>query len=207
MALMSRNNHIVWHIAVITFTLVATLSGCSEKDNNAPDVLGIPFAQPISAIKEYVPEGTNPERYPFIHMYGYRFKLLSPESWTVIVQDDGGGSMTDKRIFSIYFSKRLEHECKKEDVQNIASQIERSYSKKFGQSLIHYSIEQAVHTYMAVSNRCGLVVACRCSNDSVNANFCYLDLDRFNYTNPDEIKAEIKELKKLIADYKSHTFK
>jgi hypothetical protein len=187
-----------------TFALFA---GCQREPEEAPKVIGIPFAVPISTIKKHLPEGAKPTEYPLIPMYGYKLQFANPDNWEVIVQDESPDELVESRIYAIYLGRTLGRACARTDTESVVTELQKKYAGGFPTTAVHNMKEDEAITFMAVDERRLLSATASCFVQNLSVRFTYIDLDRYQYRKPEEVKALIKKTAVEAKEYKSRVLK
>ena len=171
----------------------APLAGCDRAPQGAPTVIGIPFAVPITAIKQHLPEGAKPTQYPLIPMYGYKLQFANPENWEVIVQDEAPDELHESRIYAIYLGRALGRACNRSDTEAVISDLLKKHESFFSATAVHRIKEEEAVALVAVDERRMFSATASCFIQNLGVRFTYLDLDRYQYRRPDDMKDILKK--------------
>jgi hypothetical protein len=192
----------------VILTLGLTLAqagfvGCKRTPEDAPKVIGIPFAVPISSISQHMPPGEKAEQYPLIPMYGYKLQFANPDNWEAIVHDESDDDFTEKRIFAIYLGKSLGRTCTGNDTETLINELQKKYEIGFTTSFVHKLKDEDAFIFRAVDDRRMLTATALCFSQNLSVKFGYVDLDRYQYRKPDEIKSLLNAAVEEAKEYKS----
>ncbi len=196
----------VCEISIVLLAIVSLLSGCSRASESVPEVLGVPFAVPVSAISQHLRQGAKPELYPFISLYGYKLQLPNPDNWTVIVQEEDP-DLLENRIWTIYISRGLDAPCALAHTQDFVGIVRKKYGPMFSESYTQRLPNEEGYRFFAASKRRTLTVTIQCSAISLLSKFIYIDLDRYKYRKPDEIQEVISTSMREAKEYEARAIR
>lgn len=191
----------------IAAVLLVALAGCQRQSQEPPSVIGIPFAVPVSAIKQHLAPGAKPEQYPLIPMYGYKLQYANPDNWEVIVQDESAEELAEARIYSIYLGRNLGRSCSKSDTQAVVADLQKKYASSFPDSTVQALKNEEAYSFVAVDERRMLSATASCFIENLDVRFTYLDLDRFQYRKLPEVEAILKRAALEVKEYKTRVLK
>ncbi len=186
---------------------VSLLVGCQRPPREAPKVIGIPFAVPVSAIKHHLPEPAKPEHYSLIPMYGYKLRYANPENWEVIVQDEAPDELKEPRIFTIYLGRNLGRKCSRSDTSSVVIDLQKKYSSAFETTVVRNLNEEEAVALLAVDERRLLSATASCFIQNLGVRFTYIDLDLYQYLKPEEVHIVVKKAAIEAKEFKSRVLK
>ncbi|MBL8528860.1 MAG: hypothetical protein JNL68_14325 [Burkholderiales bacterium] len=186
---------------------LALLIGCQRAPQAPPSVIGIPFAVPVSAIKQHLPEGGKAEQYPLIPMYGYKLRYANPENWEVIVQDESADELAESRIYAIYLGRMLGRACTRSDTEAVVNDLQKKNAATFSTTVVHNLKEEEAVAFLAVDERRMLSATASCFIQKLSVRLTYLDLDRYQYRKPEEVQAILKKAATEAKEYKTRVLK
>lgn len=195
-------------IKLVCFTAtIALLVGCQRAPQKAPTVIGIPFAVPVTAIKQHLPEAAKAEQYPLIPMYGYKLRYANPENWEVIVQEESPDDLVENRIFAIYLGRTLGRTCTRSDTEAVVNELQPKYAAAFSTTAIHNLKDEEAVAFVAVDERRMLSATASCFIQNLSVRLTYIDLDRYQYRKPEEIQTVLKKAAVEAKEFKSRVRK
>ena len=192
---------------VCSTAAVAFLVGCQRAPQEAPKVIGIPFAVPVTAIKQHLPETAKAEQYPLIPMYGYKLRYANPENWEVIVQDESPDDLAENRIFAIYLGRTLGRTCTRSDTKAVVNELRPKYAATFSTTAIQDLKDEEAVAFVAVDERRMLSATASCFIQNLSVRLTYIDLDRYQYRKPEEIHAILNKAAVETKEFKSRVLK
>jgi hypothetical protein len=186
---------------------LALLPGCQRSPEAVPKVIGIPFAVPVGAIQQHFPVGEKPTQYPLIPMYGYKLQFPNPENWEVIVQDESPDELAESRIFAIYLGRTLGRACTRIDTNSLIDELQKKHAAAFSITTVQNMKEEEAVALVAVDERRMLSATASCFIQNLSVRFTYLDLDRYQYRKPEEVRALLKKAALDAKEYKTRVLK
>ena len=190
-----------------TLLVAALLAGCQRAPEGPPSVLGIPFAVPISSIKQHLPEDAKPTQFPLIPMYGYKLQFANPENWEVIVQDESPDELVESRIFAIYLHRSLGRPCTLKDTEAVISDLQKKYEVGFSTRTVRKLKEEEAVGLTASNERRLLTAIASCFMQNIRIKFTYIDLDHYQYRKPDEVSNLLRKAAVEDKEYKNRVLK